>query len=261
MLWLIIIKSSYKILRLIYLQIMLLFVSIPILICWGLPLSIMSVIGNMIFLPFLSVFLTLSFIMFFTELIAIPNNLVNIIFVQFSAIWLKLLNYGSSNWFISVPYVGIVPLFLFILCSLLLFYSIKTKPILFRITASSLMLTIFLFSFKYFKKIPQEAHIQTKNQSLMVRYKNKKLTLIIPRIRLSKNNLPAWYFYEIQPELVKKFGMTQAETIIVLNPRKHLLNLFNNHQPLIEFKQLLIAKSSPKNKITSLTTKPKQKIS
>lgn len=259
MFWHSIEKSYYKILRTIYLQFILLFVYIPVLIYWGLPLSAMTVVGNIIFLPLLSIFLTLSFLIFFTELFAIPNKIFHLIFMKFSTFWLNLLNFGSSKWLIGFPYRGIAPLTFFILCGLLLFYIIKTKPITIKLMFSSIMLTLFLTVLKYIHKIPSTATIQTKNQIINIHCKNNNFTLVIPHIRLSKNNLPSWYFYEIQPQLIKIFGITHLKTVVLLNPTKSMINLFIENQSLLEFEQLFIARTSAKNKITYIITITKQK--
>ena len=61
------------ILRFIELQLFITFITWPLLLAWGIPLSYASPVGNLIGNPLLSIFLGLSSFIFMTELLAIPN--------------------------------------------------------------------------------------------------------------------------------------------------------------------------------------------
>ena len=66
-------RVNYWLMRTIYVQLYLSLMSSPILIYWGLPVSLASPLGNILFNPLLVVFLFFSSLLFFTELLHIPN--------------------------------------------------------------------------------------------------------------------------------------------------------------------------------------------
>src|SRR5579862_7575785 len=79
-------------------QLFLSLVSLPILASWGLPISLMSPIGNVIFSPLLTLFLLLSSIIFFCELFCIPNEFFVWLLELVSQVWRWGLSctYGSA---------------------------------------------------------------------------------------------------------------------------------------------------------------------
>ncbi len=73
-------------------------VSLPFLVYWGLPLSVMSIVGNLAFTPLLIVFLLLSSLVFFTEVFGIPNGALVSCLDGTGHIWHALLHWGRSEW-------------------------------------------------------------------------------------------------------------------------------------------------------------------
>jgi len=80
-----------KIVRFIIVQLFLTLISLPILVAWGLPLSILSPIGNLIFAPLLTLFLLFSSLVFFCELIYLPNAWLVWPLELITSAWHKLL--------------------------------------------------------------------------------------------------------------------------------------------------------------------------
>ena len=73
-------------------------ISFPILIGWGMPISKVSIIGNLIFSPFLTIFLIISSLTFFTELLCIPNGFLISQLNQLTSFWEKGLHFGQKKW-------------------------------------------------------------------------------------------------------------------------------------------------------------------
>ena len=93
--------------------------SIPILVGWGLQISLMSFIGNLIFTPILTIFLILSSIIFFTELLGLPNSFVIKILEITTNFWENALNLGKKEWLIGFCHPTTLILFLL---PILIFY-------------------------------------------------------------------------------------------------------------------------------------------
>ena len=71
-----ILKRAEKLLvRSIQLQLYLTLISGPILVYWGLPVSVASPLGNILFHPLLTAFLFLSSLIFFCQILHIPHGI------------------------------------------------------------------------------------------------------------------------------------------------------------------------------------------
>jgi hypothetical protein len=75
--------------------------AVPILVNWGLSISLMTFVGNLLFSPILTIFLMLSSLVFFTQLLHIPNHLLLVILDWFTRTWANVLDLGSQRWLIE----------------------------------------------------------------------------------------------------------------------------------------------------------------
>lgn len=75
--------------------------AIPILVNWGLSISLMTFIGNLLFSPILTIFLMLSSLVFFTQLLHLPNAWLVAIMDWFTQTWAHILAYGCPSWLIE----------------------------------------------------------------------------------------------------------------------------------------------------------------
>lgn len=96
--------------------------SVPILIGWGLSISLMTFVGNLLFAPVLTIFLVLSSLVFFTQLLHIPNEWLIGALDRFTLCWDAVLAYGSPGWLIEfrrLPTLVLVatPVFMIIVLS------------------------------------------------------------------------------------------------------------------------------------------------
>ena len=83
------------------LQLLISVVILPILIAWGLPISIMTIIGNLVFAHFLTAFIFVSALLFSSDLLGIPNSFIVITLEWITQIWHYLLSLGSAHWLIG----------------------------------------------------------------------------------------------------------------------------------------------------------------
>jgi hypothetical protein len=85
----------------IQLQLFISFISLPFLISWGLPISLVMPVSTLIFGPFLTCFLLISSLIFFLELLYIPNTLFIWCLEQVTNIWLACLNLEQRAWLVG----------------------------------------------------------------------------------------------------------------------------------------------------------------
>lgn len=75
--------------------------SLPVLVAWGLPISIMSVVGNLLATPFLMGVLMLNSLLFLTELLSLPNASLYWATEKLTLAWHYLLSFGHEGWLIG----------------------------------------------------------------------------------------------------------------------------------------------------------------
>jgi len=200
------------------LQLFLNIISLVILIHWGLPVSILSPIGNLVFAPFLIIFLTLSSLVFFTELLYISNAWIANILESFTNCWIKLLSLGNDNWKI---YLAQPPFYISILLIMLSILAVKHKKIQHVITRIICLILIFIFLIMYNKmNIPNKSFevLKYRNAKLYVISNNSKITLQDKGL-LEKANWQ-WIQYDLITHLIKKFGHCNVEKLVVKNINK-----------------------------------------
>lgn len=83
-------------------QLIITIATLPLLAYWGLPISSLTIAGNIIFAPMLSILLLGSSILFFTELFAIPNIYLAHAVQHCIGWYLHALSYGNSAYVASV---------------------------------------------------------------------------------------------------------------------------------------------------------------
>jgi hypothetical protein len=75
---------------------------LPFLACWGLPLSLMSIVGNIIHSVFLTAFLMVSSLLFFATLLGLPVGPLVWVLTQIHTVWHWLLSCSSPCWLVTV---------------------------------------------------------------------------------------------------------------------------------------------------------------
>ncbi len=183
------------------LQFLLSALSLPILIAWGLPLSIMSVVGNLLSTPFFMGVLMLSSLLFLTEMLHVPNSLLCWAIEHLTVIWHYLLNLSTNAWLIGfgAPPHGIS----FLLCAAIawgLWYVSNRYKISIIWTSSVAMLLCFgmCFIFQY-----QFAH--TLEHFSCIKRNGKRL-VIDDGFFVHKTSYKSPTRYKIKPLLYKTFG-------------------------------------------------------
>lgn len=246
------IQRYYHFLVLIYIQIILLFVYIPILIYWGLPISYMSIVGNIIFLPFLTIFLSLSTLFLFTELFQIPNSLLSSIINHFVENWFKLLKYGSRDWLIGFAYPGIIPIISILLVGVALYVYTQKFRLEYKILWLFGTITIFCLALKLFTPVPDKITLEYQRKKMEIYNNRQHLTLIIPRTRLHQTGFISWFFYEAQPLLFTTFGSAYIDTIIFINPTSYGKKILLANQPFIGYKKLITTALDKRKRMSRL---------
>lgn len=214
-------KIKFWILKSFQFQLFLSLISLPILIHWGMPISLATVIGNMIFTPALILFLFLSSLIFFTEIFSIPNGIIIYFFEKTNFIWLKGIKLGSHKWLISFPKVCPWVLLIVPIIALIVIQNKHLNNLKRSTTCFSLILIVFCFFMKI-QPIPNSIEeIHLKNNSIKIIYENSKINIIDSGIFSTSIS---WPEFTLIPLLNKKFGHTKIEKIILQKITKRSLD-------------------------------------
>src|SRR3972149_9378673 len=107
-----------SLLKSIQLQLFISFISLPFLIGWGLPISLLTPVSTLIFGPFLTCFLLISSLIFFLELFYLPNGALIWCLEKVTSAWLACLSLEQRAWLIGFSKPPLIVLLLIPLIAL-----------------------------------------------------------------------------------------------------------------------------------------------
>ncbi|MFH1643844.1 MAG: hypothetical protein ABIA74_01590 [bacterium] len=189
---------------------------IPVLVNWGLELSVMSFFGNLIFTPFLMIFLMLSSLVFFTQLLCIPNNWLIFLLNQTTLFWDKILNLSSKDWLFGFSKAPTWPLFLI---ALFFIYFLKNKLINSHQKQICALTFGIILMLGYLQFYPYTNPNLTFNKKLLINIDGtQKINIVDNGLFNQTKNLEKMIEFELKPFLIQNFGKSKIENLIIKNP-------------------------------------------
>lgn len=194
-------------------------VSLPFLIAWGIPMSVFSVVGNIIFSPFLYLVLWCSSCIFFTHLLGIPNGIFFYFLETITMLWKFLLGAASFQWLVGVPCEMV---WLSIFLCFLLFVSLysRTRSMVIFMIILIIVVGTGLGMYVYNKKVNTSVIMEIEcNQRVLHLMRDNNKTVLIDTGALGRRaSSVSWVEYTLIPLLVKNFGSSSVDTLIILKP-------------------------------------------
>lgn len=212
--------------------------SLPILSYWGLPLSLVSIIGNLIFAPFLTVFLFVSSLLFFTEIAMIPNQFLFFSLEKIGSLWIYLLSASQKQWLIGFAKP---PLFILLLMPIPAIVILLASRFISQVKRIALLVgTFFLFYLlcgTIFAKKETLFSIECGSQKLSAVKHHNKIVIFSTKALARIKSPTSWIDYTLIPTLIKMSGKTDIDHLIITMPG----------QKIFEHVTLLLKKVSIKN--------------
>ena len=203
-------KWYTSLLKSVQLQLFISFISLPFLIGWGLPISLVMPISTLMFSPFLTCFLLVSSLIFFLELFYVPNTLFIWCLEQITTTWLACLNLEQRAWLIGFQKPPIIILLCIPLVALALMHS---KKIITMTTRTSLLALLLVTTCGALKLFPYAHHTNV----IAIACNKGHITLTHPT-SLSAHPEPVegrsagiWQYYHQLPESAAGAELTQHE--------------------------------------------------
>ncbi len=230
------------IIRSIQIQLFVSLISLPFLIGWGLPISILTPISTIMFGPFLTIFLLFSSIIFFSELVYIPNMWFVWCLDLITKSWLVILNCEQQSWLIGFPQPSIILLFAIPGAAAFIIHYKKTNNAM-RCLICLALLTIVtcagLKIFSYLHTTPL-VHIACKNKEVIFIHDNNKTILIDPGVIASQASASSWISYTLIPNIIKQTGLLRIDHLIILQPSSRTFEALTELCTKMQIKKLYL---------------------
>lgn len=211
-------KFMRSLITFMHVQLFITLVSMPILLYWGMPLSLLSFAGNFFFGPILTAFLFLSSIIFFCQLLGIPSGIFIFLLEKITHYWLSFMQIPSHAALIALP----KPPFIFACCiALIAFGILHCKKIDTPLKGIGAYLALLLFSgiaLAFSTKWAPSVQTLACNKGEVTIIYQKQLILIDPGFIGQRLSAPNWCEYTLMPHLAKEYGTTIIDHFIVLQP-------------------------------------------
>jgi len=196
------------------LQLLITVVMLPILIAWGLPTSIMTIVGNLIFGQFLTAFIFVSAILFTCDLLGIPNSFVVIVLEWITNIWHYFLSFGSPHWLVGYPSF-IFPISCLLAIAACTMYLQKkysqNQRVLFLIILCACIPAIALI----FQKPCTSTTILQGKQKFHIIKKDGLIYAFDCGALGARPSSQSWIEYTLTPTMIKTMGATHIDILVL----------------------------------------------
>ncbi len=222
--------STYKrwqqsLLSNIQLQLFISFISLPFLIGWGLPISLLTPVSTLIFGPFLSCFLLVSSLIFFCELLYLPNATFIWCLEKITSIWLACLGLEQRSWLIGFPKPSVIILLFIPALALAIIHSKRITSMTHRIGYLALFLVLTCGALKLFpyRGVTIEKIPCNKGEVTLINHHNT-IILIDPGHIASRTSYESLISYSLLPEIVQRTGTLHIDHLIICKFNKRILD-------------------------------------
>lgn len=196
-----------------HIQLIITLFSLPILIMWGLPISTVSLLGNLLFSPLLMFFIALCCMITLFEMFGFSHTYFDYALEQVSTLWYKILSWSSPSWLTGYP-IKLLPVTL-VACLIFYWFHRQEQTKMKQIYMSILLLCI-IFIAKCFVSLDGHFHYDHMD---VIRYKGH--TFCIDHGAFSRKRSPqSWIDYTLLPDLVSHTGSPKIDTMITYKNNK-----------------------------------------
>lgn len=228
-------------LKSIQLQLFISFISLPFLIAWGLPISLLTPVSTLIFGPFLTCFLLISSFIFFLELLYLPNGIFVWCLEQVTTIWLACLNLEQKTWLIGFIKPPMIILLLLPLIALTAIHSKKITALPMRSLLLGLLLVTTCAALKLFPYSPNiTSTITCNNGKITLITHDKTITIIDPGFIAARPSYESFISYTLVPEIIQKTGCLHIDHLVMGKFNKRILDAIHFLTTKITIKNLYL---------------------
>jgi hypothetical protein len=196
------------------LQLLISVVILPILIAWGLPISMMTILGNLVFAQFLTAFIFVSALLFVSDLFGIPNHYIELSLEWISQIWHYFLSFGSAHWLVGFSY-WIFPISFICAIAGCNIYYLKMKSQNYRIITLIILCLTTPIIHTVFQNRSIHTTLRQGNQKMHIIKHNGKIYAFDLGALGARQCSQSWVEYTLAPAMVKILGATHIDCLIL----------------------------------------------
>lgn len=218
-------------------QLFITLLAMPVLIWWGLPVSALSILGNLIFAPLLSLFLLLSSLIFFFEIAYVPNKWLILMLEKITILWLSISPNNPKIYLLFFPQTTCFVFIAAILissCILIYFNFSKATQVL---ILGTILTTSCIIAKLPFWIQASTLTLKHRHKQFKIAYQDRKLIIRDDGILNNYVGVENWICYTLLPALSKKFGSIYVKELYLA------ANTKNTARNLELFKANLIVKN------------------
>lgn len=226
--------------RFIELQCFLTLVSLPILLYWGLPISLLTFAGNLIFTPFLTIFLLLSTLLFLCYLLHFPDAWLIWLLEQVTAFWHWCLKQASTNWLMPLQKPAFIWCCIILICALLIVHTKKPRTITKRALLIASYLSVVCICLMFQQPTIAQLSLPYGKKEIVLTREDGMITLQDPAALGSKSSSKSWVEYTLLPALISNFGTKQIDVVRSEKSSLRVLEALTNVCQLAQVKVIYI---------------------
>jgi len=217
-------------LQALFVQLFLTLFSWPILLWWGLPISVLTMVGNIIFNPFIVLFLLFSAGLFFCELLGLPSGIFVALLELLTNAWLAIMAYGSPSALIAFAqpswwFAALIPA----IAVAIVYRSVYHNSKMAIVALGALLLGIGFFLKILFLPAHNIIRVPYGNRAVfLVQRKNffsNIHTVLLDSSGVLRNDtaLVNWVDFTLKPCMAKNLGAVDCDSIIIMKVTKQRL--------------------------------------
>jgi len=209
--------------RFLYLQLFLTLISLPVLIAWGIPISLLTFAGNLLFSPILTLFLLLSSLLFFCTLLHLPTGILAWSLDRITHLWLWIMKSMPGSWYIGFAQV---PWWMFVFLVVAVLAIVHSKYLIKPVHAMSALLAvaILFYGMTCLYHTPEQRTIIPSPKGIVTMHvHNNEICIVEEGAFSSQTSLAAWLEYTLLPTVIKKTGICHVEYCIITSHTQRTL--------------------------------------
>ena len=211
-------------LRFITLQLFVSLMSLPLLVAWGLPLSMLSPFGNSLFNPLLTLFLLLSTLIFISELVYLPNQWLCWLLEKTNSLFVATSSYADSSWLVGIRQLPLPILFTFPMIGLWIIITPRLRTQGARACAlAGTLIIIFAGAYVTNSSYLDECASHYKNKPVAIAYAGHTVAVFDYGALNATSRCRTWWDYSLMSQITKKTGKTTIDYLVCLNPSEKTL--------------------------------------
>jgi hypothetical protein len=203
--------------KILFSQLFLTTFSLPLLLWWGLPISTLTIVGNIVFNPCIGLFLLLCTLLFFCELLSIPSSPIVWALEQVTDAWLWVVAQGSRHALIAVPRPSAIVMIAIVVVAVWIMYRFAHRQRS-GIIAFALFLSAIYCGSRLMLPSYKTVAVPYGSKSLFLMGDYKRCFLFDTLGVLRSNQSRSWADFTLRPELVAQFGRVSCDALVIMQP-------------------------------------------